>query len=130
MSNPLTKFDDSKDLIVFGDLPELLKPMQEKIYLDSVYAAGISHLDDPELPAKLKPKEKLYLFREPENPHDQYAIRIDNEAGEMIGYIPKRSNRVFARLMDAGKILTAAVSDVEKTVRYCALKVDLWMEDF
>lgn len=30
MSNPLTKFDDSKDLIVFGDLPELLKPMQEK----------------------------------------------------------------------------------------------------
>lgn len=59
MSNPLTKFDDSKDLIVFGDLPELLKPMQEKIYLDSVYAAGISHLDDPELPAKLNQKKSF-----------------------------------------------------------------------
>ncbi|OLU36304.1 HIRAN domain-containing protein [Ileibacterium valens] len=130
MSNALTKFDDSQDLIVFGDLPDLLKPMQERIYLDSVYAAGISHLDDPERPAGLKPQEKLRLIREPKNPNDLYAIRIENETGKKIGYIPKKNNRVFARLMDAGKMIEATVSIVKKTGRYYSLKVDLWMEDF
>ncbi len=130
MSNALTEIDGAKELIVYGDLPDLLRPMQQKIFLDSVYAAGISHIDDPEIVSLLKPEEKLRLVREPENPYDRYAIRIDNENGQKIGYVPRRSNRVYARLMDAGKMIEAAVNRVEKTGRYYALKADLSMVDF
>lgn len=130
MSNALTEIDGAKELIVYGDLPDLLQPMQQKIFLDSVYAAGISHIDDPEIVSLLKPEEKLHLVREPENPYDRYAIRIDNENGQKIGYVPRRSNRVYARLMDAGKMIEAAVNKVEKTGRYYALKADLSMVDF
>ncbi|HYG40718.1 MAG TPA: HIRAN domain-containing protein [Cytophagales bacterium] len=43
----------------------------------------------------------LELVREPANEHDQYAIALHFDK-EKIGYIPRESNEILSRLMDAG----------------------------
>ena len=42
------------------------------------------------------------LVREPENPHDPNAIRVE-VAGFFLGYIPSKIARTLAPLMDAGR---------------------------
>ncbi|WP_346961917.1 HIRAN domain-containing protein [Clostridium sp.] len=47
--------------------------------------------------------------------------------GEKIGYIPAKTNKIFARLMDGGKILTAEV----RTVDYYFEKLqEVWIKIF
>lgn len=46
------------------------------------------------------------LVREPENPHDPNAIRVE-VAGYFIGYIPKKIAKWVAPVMDEGKRLCA-----------------------
>lgn len=52
--------------------------------------------------------EPLQLTREPDNPHDPLAIRIDWR-GQKIGYVPRTDNYTLAQAMDAGMPLTAQV---------------------
>lgn len=42
------------------------------------------------------------MRREPGNPYDRNAIRIDNGAGQQIGHIPKTMAVKLAKYMDAG----------------------------
>jgi len=53
----------------------------------------------------LKPGDLLPLRREPQNPHDERAIQILDEAGHLLGYVPRAKNEALANLMDAGKLL-------------------------
>ena len=54
--------------------------------------------------AEVRPGEKVFLEREPENSHDRQAIRVDNGRGEPIGHLPRRASRWLASLIDTGKI--------------------------
>ena len=68
------------------------------------YVAGTMYVEGiEELEPHLKIGDKLTFFREPNNPYDAKAIRIENADGVKIGYVPRADNVVFARLMDAGK---------------------------
>ncbi len=58
-----------------------------------------------ELGLNLNAGDRLDFFREPDNPHDRRAIAIKCADGVKIGYVPKADNVIFARLMDAGKLL-------------------------
>lgn len=49
------------------------------------------------------------LVREPQNLFDPLAIRVDDEAGRKVGYVPNGQQKTLARLMDAGFPLYAAV---------------------
>ena len=51
----------------------------------------------------------LTLHRE-ENKFDSNAILILNEDKKKLGYVPEKDNIVFARLMDAGKLLKAKIT--------------------
>jgi len=52
--------------------------------------------------------DPLRLVREPRNPHDTNAVRIEWR-GEMLGYIPRRENADVARQMDLGAPVKARV---------------------
>lgn len=43
--------------------------------------------------------DAVTLTREPENPHDRYAVRVDWR-GQHLGYLPRAENRAVAREMD------------------------------
>ena len=99
-------------------------PFERDIYLFDTYVAGTTHITGIEaLAASLREGDRLVFYREPDNPHDPQAIRIETLEEKKIGYVPRRDNVVFSRLMDAGKLLFATVE--EKEMRGNWLKVDI-----
>ncbi|KXZ51801.1 hypothetical protein GPECTOR_11g243 [Gonium pectorale] len=46
----------------------------------------------------------VLLIREPNNPYDKWAIRVDNIRGEKIGHISREQAAVLAPLIDRGKL--------------------------
>jgi len=69
--------------------------------------AGLQYHDGADL--KYRPGERLTLRREPTNPYDPNAIAI-YRGNIHIGYLPKRYNIPYARLMDEGESLKCHVS--------------------
>lgn len=57
----------------------------------------------------------MYLERE-NNPHDDNAILVLDESGTKVGYIPKTSNSVIAKLMDLGELFYAVVLHVDADI--------------
>lgn len=99
-------------------------PFERDIYLFDTYVAGTTHIEGiDDLAASLRDGDRLVFYREPDNPHDPQAIRIETLEEEKIGYVPRRDNVVFSRLMDAGKLLFATIA--AKEMRGNWLKIDI-----
>ncbi|MFN3545375.1 MAG: HIRAN domain-containing protein [Thiobacillus sp.] len=58
---------------------------------------------------QLKVGDALTLVREPDNPHDPRAVRVEWQ-GRKLGYVPRRENADVARLMDRGQALSARIT--------------------
>lgn len=59
--------------------------------------------------SELRVGDALTLTREPDNPHDARAVRVDWR-GHKLGYVPRRENADVARLLDNGQPLAARIS--------------------
>ena len=93
------------------------KPFERDIFLLDTHVAGTTHIEGiDEREPYLKSGDRLNLFREPDNPYDEFAILIKTMDGVKIGYIPQKDNIIFARLMDAGKLLFGKIT--EKIFRF------------
>ncbi len=57
----------------------------------------------------MKIGDALALVREPGNPFDAMAIRVEWR-GHKLGYVPRRENADIARLMDNGAKLEARIT--------------------
>lgn len=68
--------------------------------------AGFRHYDGREVLRDLKPGDRLELVREPDNPYDANAVRVEWR-GVKLGYVPRRDNAAVARQMDRGAALEA-----------------------
>lgn len=68
---------------------------------------------------RLKPGMRTKLVREPDNPHDSNAIRVEAPFidGEKLGYIPRTEAAVFAPQIDSGITFAAWVSSVDQEKR-------------
>ena len=128
------------DLILRPDEQELLrvihyrtdgseplpKPFEREIYLVSMVVVGTYYMQNIGLLYQsLEIDDPLRLVREPDNPYDEYAIRVETADAEMIGYcatpalastedrklgyISRTNNKIIARLMDAGKLIYGKV---------------------
>lgn len=71
--------------------------------------AGFQYHDGRKLWAELQVGDALTLAREPDNPYDANAVRVDWR-GHKLGYVPRRENADIARLMDKGVRLNARIS--------------------
>jgi hypothetical protein len=71
--------------------------------------AGFRHYDGPEFWRDLRPGDRLELVREPENPYDAGAIRVEWR-GRKLGYVPQRDNAAIARQLDRGIPLEARIA--------------------
>jgi hypothetical protein len=58
---------------------------------------------------QLREGDALDLVREPDNPHDANAVRVDWQ-GRKLGYVPRRENAAVAWGLDRGAPLRARVS--------------------
>lgn len=106
------------------------KPFEKDIFLFDTYVAGTTHIDGiEELEPYLKIEDKLDFFREPNNKYDTLAIMIKTTKGVKIGYVPKQDNVIFARLMDAGKLLFGKISKKEKQGNWIKIYIKVYLHE-
>ena len=117
-------------------------PFERDIFLLGTDVVGTNYVKNiAALYETLQEGERVRLVREPENPYDEYAIRIDAlpEEGELsqdaldlgckLGYIPRERNKVFARLLDAGKDLYGTVRHKEIVGGYYRIVIKVFLRD-
>lgn len=78
----------------------------------SAYIAGYQYHAGPRLEDAMRLGDALCLVREPDNPHDRLAVRLDWK-GEKLGYVPRPENADIARLLDAGVTLVARIAGID-----------------
>ncbi|WP_051207416.1 HIRAN domain-containing protein [Butyrivibrio sp. AE3006] len=58
------------------------------------------------------------------------AILVLNHEKKKLGYVPMKDNVVFARLMDAGKLLKAKVTDIDKMDSWTQISIAIYLTDY
>ena len=71
--------------------------------------AGLRYHEAKAVWDQMKVGDPLTLVREPENPHDSSAVRVEWN-GHQLGYIPRAENAAVARQMDRGSRLAARIT--------------------
>lgn len=70
--------------------------------------------------------EEVVLTRQPKNPYDRNAIRVDNVHGQQIGHIPRDMAAVLAHLLDDNRIELQAVTTSSKGTYTVKLEMKMW----
>lgn len=74
---------------------------------------GVTFENRQNVVRKIRVGEQVYLRREPHNPHDRNAIRVERQTGEQVGYISRHEAAALARIFDAyGQPVAAVVTAV------------------
>lgn len=94
-----------------NDVSGIQKPFQQEIFLLNCNLAGAEYYDPETTHKGIKTDAEVFLQREAWNKYDTFAIAVLDGENRKIGYIPRNDNKVFARLLDAGKFLTAYVNE-------------------
>lgn len=106
------------------------KPFEKDIFLFDTYVAGTTHIEGiEELEPHLNVDDRLAFFREPDNRYDTQAIVIKTVDGVKIGYVPKQDNVIFARLMDAGKLLFGKITSKEKKGSWVKIYIKVFLHE-
>lgn len=131
MANELTiRKKNMVSLVSDNPIGDLIKPLSHEILLFDSYVAGTTHIKDESVFDDVKEGNKLILQREPENRFDENAILVLDDKKRKLGYIPEKDNIVFARLMDAGKYLTAKVKYFEPKGSFRQISISIYLVDF
>ena len=130
MGNELTKKEQGVvSLINNKELGNILKPLIREIHLFDSYIAGTTHLEDQTVLDEIKEGDVLSLKRE-DNKFDTNAVMIITEDGRKLGYVPEKDNIVFARLMDAGKILKAKINGIKLKGTFKQISIGIYLVDY
>ena len=116
-------------LLNHSELGDIIKPLTREIHLFDSYIAGTTHLDDMSVLDEITEGDNLVLRRE-DNHFDSNAVMILNEHGKKLGYVPEKDNIVFARLMDAGKLLKAKITGIKLRGNFRQIFIGIYLIDF
>lgn len=111
------------------ELGEIIKPLSREIFLFDTFIAGTTHLEDMSVLDDIKIGDRLILQRE-DNRFDSNAILTLDEKKRKLGYVPEKDNIVFARLMDAGKLLFAKIKSMEMEGSFRRIRIGIYLVDF
>ena len=108
---------------------DLLQPLIREIHLFDSFVAGTTHLTDPSVLEEIKVGDQLSLLRE-NNKFDSNAILILTADKKKLGYVPEKDNIIFARLLDACKMLAAKIKGIEKKGSFTKIAIGIYLVDF
>jgi HIRAN domain len=94
---------------VCAQTPEI----RSEILVQSSPLAGFKYYAGKALWSKMNVGDGLRLIRERDNVHDENAIRVEWQ-GHMLGYVPRRENRMLAQQLDNGTQLKARIVRLQK----------------
>jgi len=84
-----------------------------RMLVQSSPLAGFQYHAGTDVWDQMKVGDVLSLTREPDNPHDSNAIRVDWH-GQQLGYLPRAENRAVAAEMDRGGRVEARIGKLLK----------------
>jgi HIRAN domain len=84
-----------------------------KLLVQSSPLAGFRYAEASQVWSELRIGDPLELVREPDNPHDRNAVRVDWR-GRKLGYVPRAENEALAWAMDRGERVTARISRLQE----------------
>ncbi len=125
---PEVRKDDIVEMVNHQGLGNMFKPFINEIHLFDTYISGTSYTDEAVI-GSLSVGDKLTLRRE-ESKFDENGITILTKSGDKVGYIPEKDNVIFARLLDAGKLLEAKVADINKGKAFTRINIGIYLVDF
>ncbi|MBQ5952371.1 MAG: HIRAN domain-containing protein [Lachnospiraceae bacterium] len=117
-------------LVTEHPLGDLIKPLRTEVFLFNSYVAGTTHVKDTAVFDEMQAGDALILRREADNRFDANAILVLDRKERKMGYIPEKDNIVFARLMDAGKFLTAKIDRIERKGSFRQISIGIYLVDF
>lgn len=131
MSDKLIKLEQNELVSIIDNkgVTDLIKPLIKEIYLFDTFVSGTNDLEDEKVLKEVKVGDQLILRRE-NNKFDKNAILILTKNEEKLGYIPRKDNLIFSRLLEAGKRLTAKIKEINIKGDFSILKIDIYLIDF
>lgn len=131
MANELTTNQTGELVLAMEQhaIGDLLQPLIREIHLFDSFVAGTTHLGDPSVLQEIKVGDQLSLLRE-NNKFDSNAILILTADKKKLGYVPEKDNIIFARLLDAGKMLAAKIKGIEKKGSFTKIAIGIYLVDF
>ena len=131
MANELTTNQTGELVLAMEQhaIGDLLQPLIREIHLFDSFVAGTTHLSDPSVLEEIKVGDQLSLLRE-NNKFDSNAILILTADKKKLGYVPEKDNIIFARLLDAGKMLAARIKGIEKKGSFTKIAIGIYLVDF
>jgi hypothetical protein len=103
------------------------QPRSKRHLIQHCHIAGFQHHEGEHLWSYLTVGDRVELHREPDNPHDRHAIRVDWN-GRKLGYIPANQNQTTALMLDSHLALEARVGALEKHPNpWRRVAVEVWM---
>ena len=131
MANELTTNQTGELVLAMEQhaIGDLLQPLIREIHLFDSFVAGTTHLTDPSVLEEIKVGDQLSLLRE-NNKFDSNAILILTADKKKLGYVPEKDNIIFARLLDAGKMLAARIKGIEKKGSFTKISIGIYLVDF
>ena len=69
-------------------------------------------------------------FKRAESKYEDNLITVSNDKNELVGYVPEVDSPIFARLMDAGKMLFAIVKSISHTTSVPLIEIEIFLKDF
>lgn len=103
-----------------------IKPLEKEVFLKNCFVRDVM-MNRKKL-FKLKIGDSLHLIREPQ-PFDELIVGVFS--GDVrLGELAEADEEVIARLLDAGKKITAKVKNVVNIPEYSSLEISVTMIDF
>ena len=132
MQEDLVPIDPAMLALIHGSFDKggALKPFAREIMLLECRIAGTSYYNVKDIEQNLKQGSSLPLMREPNNSFDALAIKIMDEEGHLLGYVPRVKNEALARLMDAGKLLFGKIESKQWQGDWLQIEARIYMRDF
>ena len=116
------------NLVKDSGIGDVIKPLTKEIHLFDAFVSGTSRLRDASVLDNISIGGKLKMRRE-DNKFDSNAIVFLDHDNNKIGYVPEKDNVVFARLLDAGKLLSATVTGIERKGSFTKIAVSIFLVD-
>lgn len=111
---------------VSAELPENTESEGCFYYIDTIEAAGTFAIPDKSnVLSSLSIGEKVFFVREPQNPHDANAIRLERDESlrRKLGYVPRLHAEQWAPILDQGFTLCGKICYLNRERGNIGLKV-------
>ena len=129
MANELATVEENW-LELAGKFKDLPMPFEKTVFLTECHLAGTADITDMLVRTQgVDMGSPLVLKRSAGDAQDAKAVAALTKKGDVVGYVPRRYAAIIARLMDAGKVLSATVTEKTLVSHWLDLAISIAMKE-